>query len=159
MLSCTSTLTLLYAAYTTRVLGLSASMLAGWNSHQTTPGPGATVQKSRDSLAVQSPILAGWCNASNRTPIMLPKNRKPDLLKGQEIFNKLLWPYFTEIWTINCNKDFQLLHTFAEQEMASHNTITNKKLTQKFGYSIYRRFKILVYLNNSSFKFIVCPSL
>ena len=74
----------------TRVLGLSASMLAGWNSHQTTPGPGATVQKSRDSLAVQSPILAGWCNASVRTPIMLPKNRKPDLLKGQEMFNKQL---------------------------------------------------------------------
>ena len=62
-----------YRTHRTRVLGLSASMLAGRNSHQTTPGPGATIQKSRDSLAVQSPILAGVCNASNIIPKVLPE--------------------------------------------------------------------------------------
>ena len=37
------------------------------------PEPGATIQKSRDSLAVQSPILAGMCNASNIIPKVLPE--------------------------------------------------------------------------------------
>ena len=45
----------------------------------TPPGPGATIQKSRDSLAVQSPILAGVCNASNIIPKVLPETGKQTL--------------------------------------------------------------------------------
>ena len=43
------------------------------------PEPGATIQKSRDSLAVQSPILAGVCNASNIIPKVLPETGKQTL--------------------------------------------------------------------------------
>ena len=44
---------------------------------QTTPGPGATVQKSTDSLAVPSPILAGRCNASNSELQKCPQGARP----------------------------------------------------------------------------------
>ena len=44
---------------------------------QTTPGPGATVQKSTDSLAVPYPILAGWCNASVLELLYCPQGARP----------------------------------------------------------------------------------